>query len=638
MDKNYDYKHKKGFIITIFITFIISISTCYGQVVDSVTGNLINTSSAANAVTSTWQGVGSLNNGLPCWSPEDPGYCGPNAYANTNSLNFSYGLSNVYQNVNVAKALPYSGAGLITTGFKFGWMSKNGNGWEPETKLDTLSAYVTLYDKGNKEVENFYWDLNYIHSWTTFNYDKNFSKPYRPNDVSNIRFGFIGMDSSNWAGPYGPEVTNITFELKYKPDPCVKNSLVSPDCPKFTEELAKITSTSITNVETTNTYDNHHIKSDHDINKKESNFTMGEKEEGVFIHENDRFIEQSSSKLDSIEFALNKIFDAQLKQEEQSLDIANTAVIKTEQQTKEVLRTSEQKVSDLVNQHFKDVQNITIQTITEQTKQNNISIESIIKGAENSSNITQFQLQGNQNNSIVTLLQDNKPQNTVTQPQLNNTRVNQNINLPNVYNQTKESNILFDIVSSPQIPPNMVIDAPLMSINQITSQPNITTNIEIFLPPVILATKLETQITQDVITPITNTVQTNIEQFTLSKPIQNVDIPTITSNFLINKADPLNDILVPKTVIKTESNTQESTQTVKTNAVDNDVAGNVSIQTIAVSPVGFNQYTNFILRDVAFYAPKEIYRSQRTVDNTRALRNLASDRLHQDMVDLQYRR
>jgi hypothetical protein len=70
---------------------------------------------------------------------------------------------------------------------------------------------------------------------------------------------------------------------------------------------------------------------------------------------------------------------------------------------------------------------------------------------------------------------------------------------------------------------------------------------------------------------------------------------------------------------------------------DNDAAGGVSINSIAVTPVGFNAY-NVALRDVAFYAPKEIYRNQRTVDNVRALRQLASDRLHQEMVDQQYRR
>jgi hypothetical protein len=41
--------------------------------------------------------------------------------------------------------------------------------------------------------------------------------------------------------------------------------------------------------------------------------------------------------------------------------------------------------------------------------------------------------------------------------------------------------------------------------------------------------------------------------------------------------------------------------------------------------------------DVAFYAPKEIYRNQVNVDNVRLLRGLSSDRLHQQMIDMQYK-
>jgi hypothetical protein len=46
-----------------------------------------------------------------------------------------------------------------------------------------------------------------------------------------------------------------------------------------------------------------------------------------------------------------------------------------------------------------------------------------------------------------------------------------------------------------------------------------------------------------------------------------------------------------------------------------------------------------MIPDVAFYAPKEIYKNQKTVDNARTLRGLqgGSDRLHQEMVNQQYK-
>jgi hypothetical protein len=46
------------------------------------------------------------------------------------------------------------------------------------------------------------------------------------------------------------------------------------------------------------------------------------------------------------------------------------------------------------------------------------------------------------------------------------------------------------------------------------------------------------------------------------------------------------------------------------------------------------------LRDAQFYAPREVYRNQQTVDNRNALRllNGSSDRLHKELVEQQYGR
>jgi len=663
MDKNYNYKHTKGFIVFIFVTILMALVAVYAQVPNSYTTNLINNTTTANNVSSTWQNAGTINQPITCWAPGDPGYCGPKPYVNAwegpNTINFSYGMTEIYQMVNIGKALPNNGTGLVNTGYIFSFLAKNGNGWD-DGRQDILKAQVTLYGPNNvKVLEQHSYDLNSVFNWTNFSYNVNWSTTkvgYRENQVGNVKFGFYGMDNNYWAGPYGPEVTNISFQLKYKPDPCVKNPLFSPECPKFQEELNKNLSSNY-NTEPTYTkteFEPSKLDDNHDP-KKESNFAMGEKEEGVFVHEDERFTEPTHNRLDNLEFALTKIFDAQARQEEQSLDIANTAVSKTEQQTKEVVRNAEQRVREVVNQQFRDIENIKPQLLTEQTKQNNTSLESIFKGPENSSSVTQFQLQGNQNTSVVTILQDNKIQNNQQreQTQVSVVRQGQQIQQQNNNNkqdtefkfelkneQSKQYETVFGTVNNNQILPSVAIYAPLQ--NTIVSPPNIqqiiTPNIEVTVQPVILAPRPESQINLQSTVPIIDIVKPNIEQFQPSKPIQNVDIPIIASNFLTNKADPLNEILEPKTFIKTENKNEEKTQTVKTNVVDNDVAGNVSIQTIAVSPVGFNQYTNFILRDVAFYAPKEIYRGQRTVDNNRALRNLASDRLHQDMVNQQYRR
>jgi len=137
--------------------------------------------------------------------------------------------------------------------------------------------------------------------------------------------------------------------------------------------------------------------------------------------------------------------------------------------------------------------------------------------------------------------------------------------------------------------------------------------------------------------------QTNITepsqsfQSVMIAPVVAVDIPQAQSNFTTDRTNPINDIIENKQSTIEQERKDTNTQQVKSNVQDNDAAAGVSIDTIARTPTGFSNYM-IALSDANFYAPKEIYRNQRNVDNARALRQLASDRLHQEMVDQQYRR
>ena len=81
---------------------------------------------------------------------------------------------------------------------------------------------------------------------------------------------------------------------------------------------------------------------------------------------------------------------------------------------------------------------------------------------------------------------------------------------------------------------------------------------------------------------------------------------------------------------------EQRTDAVNRNVQPNELAGSVDINNIARQPAGYQAYS-VAMPDVAFYAPKEIYRNQVNVDNARVLRQLSSDRLHQDLVNLQYK-
>ena len=122
-----------------------------------------------------------------------------------------------------------------------------------------------------------------------------------------------------------------------------------------------------------------------------------------------------------------------------------------------------------------------------------------------------------------------------------------------------------------------------------------------------------------------------------SLPIQTTEtISVLPPNFLTDKSNPLTDIIEAKQNIPQSNTTLNIGPSVNRNASDNEVAGGVDINKMALAPTGYGDYLNFTMRDSMFYAPKEVYKNQRNVDNQRALRQLTNDSKHRDMVEMQY--
>ena len=210
-------------------------SSSNSQSIDPVTGNLINYSSSPTDTTSIW------NNGVYvnqlCFGAGQPGNCGPNpSIREGNNINFSYGTVNLNQIVNINKALSIGGSGVQLSGFNFGFMAKNGNGWD-DGRQDYLSAYVNFYNAAGGLAANYYYtsQTNQRYNWTLFNFSETFASPVAASSYSNAQVGFVGRDNNFWAGTYGPEIYNVNFSLKYsvRPDPCIADPLSSPTCPGY---------------------------------------------------------------------------------------------------------------------------------------------------------------------------------------------------------------------------------------------------------------------------------------------------------------------------------------------------------------------------------------------------------------------
>jgi len=189
-----------------------------------------------------WINAGSVGQPLTCWGPGDPGYCGPlpavGAFNEPSLINFSYGLTDIYQPIGIAQALSAAGSGIIVNGFSFSFTAKNGNGWD-NGQLDYLTAYAEFYSNNNL-TESYNYDLNYKFNWTNFNFSETFTNPYQINDLDEVKVGFVGRDTNGWAGFYGPEVRNINFRLNYGIDPCYDDPLSSPSCDGFQAALLEL--------------------------------------------------------------------------------------------------------------------------------------------------------------------------------------------------------------------------------------------------------------------------------------------------------------------------------------------------------------------------------------------------------------
>ena len=144
----------------------------------------------------------------------------------------------------------------------------------------------------------------------------------------------------------------------------------------------------------------------------------------------------------------------------------------------------------------------------------------------------------------------------------------------------------------------------------------------------------------------TNISTTSTQSQTLLTPNQTQD----TNKQTDNKDTSLATVEQPKASIATQiqqaveeraitnsAAAEPRAESVNRNAANNQLAAGVDIASMAVTPAGYAQYSA-TLPDAAFYAPKEIYRNQKVIDNQRLVRGLTrgSDRLHEQMMEQQY--
>jgi hypothetical protein len=585
-----------------------------------------------------WVG-GVYQDQLTCWGAGDSGNCGPNPTVRPGGvINFSYGTTNLYQMQAIANVLPNSGTGLLVNGYNFGFTAKNGNGWD-DGRMDYLTAYVSFYDPKGSTVFNKNYDLNSRFNWTTFNYSETFNSPFASKDLGSVQYGFVGRDNNFWAGTYGPEIYNVNFSLKYSVDPCATNILSSPTCPGYFDALAKLApqptmaglTTETTPVGTTILVDSVLISPTGtygsllppppDTTQSSSSQQNGPLPPGPTQQASTTQPSSTQTKVGEVSdsgggskstVSLSSVLNMIGSNQEKTAALERSVVQAADAQAFSAGETAKQTAEKIAG----DSQS---QSIAVSNSQATSSVQT--SGVQSLSNPMQsgaVALQGNlQSNTVLNTsrLEQSMASSSSSQQTSNSSGSNQQ----NTSAAAKQDNVnvgyQFSLQSPKYEPPKIdLYTQPI--VNSVQYQPPvIRQELSLAIAPPLLSYNLNT--------PIRYTSQIQI------------DTPTNEGIKFGNRNVVETAMEARPFIMQTNDNSQQNSAVVK-NVDNNELAGNITIESIAKQPANYSQYF-FMMPDVAFYAPKEIYRNQTVTDNVRLLRGLGSDRLHQEMVNRQYK-
>lgn len=642
------------------------------QTTDSVTGNLTNFTGSPTDTTGVWNNAGSVGQQLTCWEAGGSGYCGPNPRvsawgAGSNVINFSYGLVDLNQIVNINKALAISGSVVQLSGFNFGFTAKNGNGWDNGAQ-DYLSAYVKLYGSSGNQVAAYDYtsQTNKRYNWTTFNFSETFATPYTASTMGNAQYGFVGRDNNFWVGPYGPEIKDVNFSLKYstKPDPCIADPLSSPTCPGYALATVKnsilgstVAGASVTSYIPTTNYGspapaaaapdptnpapqqgpapapgpqgpvgpapgpgqdpNQNPSVAQDNPSQPSPQQAGPAPTGPQPAGGPPQTTQTAS-------APPPSAGPQQAGPQQGGGGAGPSklamsVVKTAQANDKA--TQQMAVQNAAKAFEGTVQSSNAASNAAVSMNQDMSANSATAAAQFSSQTTQA---SQQTTTQSTQVSQQQQQQTNAHQQQTNKSVQQ-------VQQTTTVSQQVEIQS---------------------------TSVVMLKPPAQVATESQQQSSGTGITVNKNTIGYNpLASFTVSnmsspvaqtapvyqprieaRPVDADTPPMQVASFggIGRAGNPLSEMMMQQRFELMQENIQQQTSSVNRNVQPNDLAGGVDLASMATVPQGFNAYS-FVLKDAAFYEPKEVYKNQKVVDNVQVLRQMSSDSLHKQMVDQQYK-
>jgi hypothetical protein len=582
---------------------LLSLSSSNAQTVDSEstlssTGNVLNLGGGlpwAGTVTGAAGGFSGGN--VPAYNPS------------TGNIIFGYMQGTASQMVAINQALANAGTGIQLSGYRYSWQINNDLDNRGGNR-GTVIGNVSLTGSGGNVLESFNYDYSKTNlpSFTTFSGTQLFENKYSLASVSNITVSFTGKDQNWWAGYYGPRVHVNEFSLLYSAaptppvvDPCSTNPLSSPSCAGYGAAFVTKTNTTASTGGVTITPTAVSIGVPEAATASSPATNVG----GVQLSTTG-----SISAPDNIPQALKDV-QASVQQSQASAPPANASVQQPQQSNKSAPNMS--LIMSLIGQ---------IQAADRATQS---------AAVQNANQVAATSAARAQEQAMATVDTLNTMSAASGQAAQDRAMQSSQTSMSVPQQSTAGSTVLMQ-------GPTVTTLQSLMAATSQSTGSTATYTIDYSssnknqLGPVYSNQQLSTMLSIQQPVAETAPVQfAKIETRSLEP-----DVPVMPVASAMPRGTSVTEIVETRANIET-AQTEQSTETVKKNVQTNELAGGVDIASIATQPRGFDVYSITVMKDGTFYAPKDIYGNQKTIDNARALRSLSSDRLHQEMVDQQYK-
>lgn len=509
-------------------------------------------------------------------SPCCSGGPGPAMNQDTNTIRFSYSMATTSQIIGINTALQNAGVNVQVKGFNYSWWYQNDG-----MTAGTLNASIALGGANRSVLEVYNYNMGPTNgSFQLFEGKQNFNSSYDLNTASWLGIAFTGKDNRYWAGYYGPRVRDVSLTLDY-------SAVTTPPPPEPKPVVPSVPNTNQSNVVVPSS-----------VSKTTTAVVSSDPTSSPVTNVNVGGVELSTTGSitapDGVPQSVKE----------------SVATVQSTTQNDKPTQSQESASSDKPESKPGAPMSLVMSTISKIQENDKATQKAAVQNAAQqiSLSVSKSQEQAAAVVSSLNLMSASSSQ--ASMQTTTNTQSQQSgleLQTPGTQTTTQTS-------SQTQVTSN-------------TGSQQLKTGIQPYSAPTINSSLNSSY--------VSSSVQTQQQNYVPQNQSVQTEMPAVSISSTSSRTNPLTELMESKTTLDTLK-TEIQTETVKKNVQSNELAGSVDIAMMALQPKGYESYS-FTMKDASFYEPKEIYNKQSNVDNIKALRQLSSDRLHQEMVDQQYK-